>query len=101
MNKLASLFDVFRKGSAVADPELWKNRTALVVALSALFMAIAQVAKAYGYDLGVDQDTATALGGGVAAVVGLWGTFATSDKVGLPPRRESDDSGQTDLRGGP
>ena len=87
MNKLAAFFALARTGSAVTDPALWKNRSALVMALSALIVAAAQVAKAYGYDLGIDNDTATAIAGGIGALVGVWSTYATSDKVGLPAKR--------------
>jgi uncharacterized membrane protein len=98
MNKAFALFDLFRKGSAVADPAVWKNRSALVMALSALIVTAAQVAKGYGYDLGIDNDTASAIAGGIAAAVGLFSTFATSDKVGvLPPKSGADTPAGADL----
>ncbi|MBI3150097.1 MAG: hypothetical protein HYZ17_16455 [Betaproteobacteria bacterium] len=84
MGKLLALLDLFRKGSMVADPALWKNRAALVLALSGVILAAAAVAKGYGYDFPVDEDSAMAIAGGIAAVVGLLGNYATSDKVGLP-----------------
>lgn len=88
MTNLFSLLDLFRKGTTVADPALWKNRSALVMALSAFIVTAAQVAKGYGYDFGIDHDTASAIAGGIAAVAGLFSTFATSDKVGLPAKPE-------------
>jgi hypothetical protein len=95
MNKLLAFFDLFRKGSEVADPALWKNRSALVIALAAVIVAAAQVAKGYGYDFGIDNDTASAIAGGIAAVAGLLGNFATSRKVGLlPPKPGADDGVQ-------
>jgi hypothetical protein len=90
MTKLFAFLELARRGSAVTDPALWKNRSALVMALSAFIVAIAQVAKAFGHDIGIDNDTASAIAGGIAAVAGLWSTYATSDKVGLPPKREAD-----------
>jgi uncharacterized membrane protein len=98
MNKVSALFDLFRRGSAVADPALWKNRSALVMALSALIVAAAQVAKAFGYDFGIDNDTASAIAGGIAAVAGVFSTYATSDKVGvLPAKPSSPDPAGSDL----
>lgn len=102
MNKLVALIDVFRKGSAVADPALWKNRSAAVIAIAALIMAAVEAAKAYGYDLPIDSETALLLAGGIAAAVGLLGNFATSDKVGLLPAKPAPaDPAQDDVRGGP
>jgi hypothetical protein len=112
MNKLLAFIDLFRKGSEVADPALWKNRAALAMALSAFIVAAAQVAKGFGYDFGIDNDTASAIAGGIAAIAGLLGNFATSKKVGLlAPKPEPDDGVQAgpqassappgDLPGGP
>ena len=102
MEKLLAFFDVLRKGSAVADPQAWKDRTTVVTVVGALLMSISQGAKAFGYDLGVDHDTATAIAGGVGALWLVWSHFATTDKVGLlPPKREAPDADQGDMRGGP
>ena len=98
MNKFLSLIDVLRKGSAVADPALWKNRSAIVIALAALIMAAAAAAKAFGYDFPIDNETALGLAGGIAAVVGLLGNFATSDKVGILPAKPGE---PVDLSAGP
>lgn len=57
------------------------------MALSAFIVTAAQVAKGYGYDFGIDNDTASAIAGGIAAVAGLFSTFATSDKVGVLPAK--------------
>jgi hypothetical protein len=107
MSKALALLNLFRKGSAVADPALWKNRSALVIALSALIVAVAQVAKGFGHDFGIDNDTASAIAGGIAAIAGLFNNFATSDKVGVPglasvvpPEPEPDRSSQNDVLGG-
>jgi hypothetical protein len=84
MKTIFALLNVFRRGSAVADPAVWKNRSALVMALSALIVALAQAAKGLGHDIGIDNDTASAIAGGIAAIAGLFNNFATSDKVGIP-----------------
>lgn len=87
MNKLAAFFNVLRRGSMVSDPALWKNRSGLAIALAGLIAALVQLAKAYGHELPLDEDSITAIAGGIAAAVGVWVTYATSDKVGLPPKR--------------
>lgn len=87
MKKLISFIDVLRRGAAVSDPALWKNRSGLAIALAGLIAALVQLAKAYGHELPLDEDSITAIAGGLAAAVGLWVTYATSDKVGLPPKR--------------
>ena len=112
MGKLLAFLDLFRKGSMVADPKLWKDRAALTMALAGVLMAAIQIAKAYGYEIPIDEDAATALAGGIAVLVGVLSTYTTSDKVGvLPPKPESGDgvqngpgpahASENDLSGGP
>lgn len=96
MNRLLAFLELFRKGSEVADPALWKNRSALVIALAAVIVAAAQVAKGYGYDLGIDNDTATAIAGGIAAIAGVLSTLTTSKKVGIGSVQRDPDSGVQD-----
>ena len=88
MKKLFAFLEVFRRGAAVSDPALWKNRSGLAIALAGLIAALVQLAKAYGHELPLDEDSILALAGGLATLVGLFVTYATSDKVGvLPPKR--------------
>ena len=92
MNKLFDLLDLFRKGAAVSEPALWKNRSALVLALTALILTGCRVAKGFGYDLPITETDAATLATAIAVVVGLFSTFTTSDKVGLlPPKVQPDD----------
>ena len=84
MGKLWALLDLFRKGNAVADPKLWKDRTALTLALTALILTAVKVAKGFGYDLPISETDAATLAAGIAVAVGLLGTYATTDKIGLP-----------------
>jgi len=90
MGKLWALLDLFRKGNAVADPALWKDRTALTLALTALILAAAKAAKGLGYDLPISETDAATLAAGVAVAVGLFGNYATSSKVGILPAKPSD-----------
>ena len=87
MGKLIDMLDLLRKGSAVTDPALWKNRSALTLALTGLILVIVKVAKGYGYDLPIGETEAASLAAGVAVGVGLFSTYATSDKVGLLPAK--------------
>jgi hypothetical protein len=95
MNKLLAFFDLFRKGSEVADPALWKNRGAAVIAVTALIYALLQVAKAYGYDFNLSPEDVGGIAVGVVAVVSLLVTYITSSKVGiLPPKPGAGDGVQ-------
>jgi len=83
MSKLLDLLDLLRKGSAVTDPKLWKDRAALTLALTGLIVVIVKVAKGFGYDLPINETDASSIAAGFAVLVGLFSTYATSDKVGL------------------
>jgi hypothetical protein len=97
MGKLLAFIDLFRKGSAVADPQAWKERSAATIAVAGVIAALVQIAKLYGFELPLDQDAILAVAGGVATVVGLFVTYATSAKVGvLPPKPEADLPGGAD-----
>ena len=90
MEKLAALFNLFRKGDAVSNPADWKNGAIGIMALVPLLLAIDRVATAFGYPLGLDGKTAADIATGIVAVVGVLSHLATSDKIGLPARREAD-----------
>ena len=87
MGKLLDLLDLFRRGSAVTDPALWKNRSALTLALTGLILVIVKVAGGYGYAIPIGETEAASIAAGVAVLVGLFSTYATSDKVGLLPAK--------------
>lgn len=91
MSKLFDFLDLLRKGSAVTDPALWKNRSALTLALTGLILVVVKVAKGYGYDIPIGETEAASLAAGVAVLVGLFSTYATSDKVGLLPTKVQPD----------
>jgi hypothetical protein len=83
MGKFAALWQLFKVGNAVADPAAWKRRQITVTALAAVVLALVQVVAAFGYQLPVDPDAASAIAGGVIAVVNVVLTLTTSDKVGI------------------
>lgn len=99
MEKLAALFDLFRKGSAVADSAAWKKHQITATMIGLLLMAIGRVANAYGYPLPIDQATADAIAAGLIALINCLLTVATTDKIGLPRKAESEQPGPDD-RGG-
>ena len=91
MGRLLDFLDLFRKGAAVSEPALWKNRSALVMALTALILTGCRVAKGFGYDIPVTETDAATFASAIAVVVGLFSTYATSGKVGvLPPKLPTD-----------
>lgn len=102
MGKLLDLLDLFRKGAAVSEPALWKNRSALTLALTALILTGCRAAKGFGYEIPISETDAASIAAGVAVLVGLFSTYATSDKVGiLPPKPVSPDSGADLVRADP
>ena len=84
MSKILDFFDLFRKGAAVTEPALWKNRSALVLALTALILTGCRVAGGFGYVLPITETDAASIATAIAVVVGLFVNYASSDKVGLP-----------------
>ncbi len=98
MGKLMSVFDVLRKGSAVADPALLKNRGGLTLALTALLWSVCSAAKAFGYDIQLTQEDIASVAGTVALVVGLYVNYASSEKVGILPAKVQPDRQPDDAR---
>lgn len=95
MNKLSALFNLFRKGSSVSDPTAWKNKQITATVLGAFILALINVLAAFGYALPIDTETANAIAGGIIAFINVLLTVTTTDKVGLPAKRNemlSDDS---------
>jgi hypothetical protein len=87
MNKLTALFNLFRRGSMVADPALWKTRHITVAAISGVLVAISQALEAFGYGhlFPLDADAAAVLAAAVLVVFDLVLVPSTTDKIGLPP----------------
>ena len=99
MSKLLAFLDLFRKGSAVSDPAVWKNRSALTLALTALILTGCRTAREFGYDIPISETDAATIAAGVAVVVGLLSTYITSEKVGiLPPKPVQPEGDYQDTR---
>lgn len=95
MGKLYAIFDVFRKGSSLANPSAWKAGQ-VATNVAAFISALAVLSKAFGFDIPITDEQAIAIGSGVAAVASVANgvlTVATTDKIGLPPVAESGGSG--------
>jgi hypothetical protein len=85
MNRLTALITLFRRGSMVADPALWKTRQIEATSVAAVIVAALHALEAFGYALPMDADTATAVAVGLIALVNWVLTLTTTDKIGLPP----------------
>ena len=92
MGKLLALWDLFRKGTSVDDPALWKNRQITVTVLAPVIMSLAHLTNTFGLDIQLDADTAATIAAGIIAVVNVVLTYTTSDKVGLPSKADTPDS---------
>lgn len=97
MEKLKALWALFKKGEAVADPSKWKNRQISITMLAGLLVAAVQLAKAFNVEIPIDNDTATAIAGGIIASVNVVLTLCTSKHVGLPATQPSVPSVQPSL----
>lgn len=92
MTKLPAFLEVLRKGVAVADPTLWKTvSNVTLVAVAGLLVALVKLAKVYGYEIPIDDETAMGLATGIVAAIGVYFNFATSKTVGILPTKHPDD----------
>lgn len=87
--KLSSLYDLFRKGESVADPEKWKHGQIAATTLAGVFMAVVKLAKGFGYDLHIDETASLSIAGGIITVVNIVLTFTTSKSIGLPAKQSA------------
>ena len=83
MNKLLAFWNLFKVGSSVANPELWKRRQITVTVLGAVILAVVNLAASFGYALPIDTETANAIAGGILAIINVILTITTTDKVGV------------------
>jgi hypothetical protein len=81
-DKIKAVWEVLQLGKSLADPQKWKKRQIGLTVLGGFFIGIAQLAKMFSYDIHLDEDTATAIAGGIIGIVNWYFTIATSEKVG-------------------
>lgn len=94
LNKLRTLFNLFRKGEEVANAAAWKNGTIAVNTVAAFLAAAFAVASSFGYTIDASPEQTEAVAGGIIAAVGIFNGvmhIVTSKKVGLPPQPENID----------
>jgi hypothetical protein len=60
---------VFKKGKALTNKSTWANATALTGVLAGFLGAAFSLAKAFGYDVGVTDETINNLAAGAGALV--------------------------------
>lgn len=102
ISEFQAFFTVFHQGKALANSATWKNRTLATNALVAVLGAAIAIAKGFGYDLHLDDQTISALGAGIAAAVCVGNSVmhvVTSEKVGLPPADTPGPAGPTAVGG--
>ena len=90
MTKLLALLDLFRKGSMVSDPALWKSRQIKATLLLPTFGALVAVLRAFGLEVPLDDTQITQLVTGLVVLLNLVLTLTTTDKVGLPAKPDVD-----------
>lgn len=83
--KLSAIWKLFKAGEAVANPKLWKTHQVSITMLGGLIIAAVQLAKTFGYELPIDENTAQVIAGGVLAVVNVIFTITTSKHIGIAP----------------
>ena len=81
--KLQGFWSLFKAGQEVANAEKWKAHQITATMLAAVFMALVNVLKGYGYDLPITNEVAMEIAGGFIAVVNVVLTTITSKRVGF------------------
>jgi hypothetical protein len=84
LTKMKAVWEVFQAGKSVADPKAWKMHQVSANAIAALLFAIVQLAKACGYDFGIDMQTCADIAIGILAIANVGLTVATTKHIGLP-----------------
>lgn len=86
---------LFRQGKALTNGAIWKQSAAAGSALAAFLIAGVGVARGLGYDLPIDDATATKIAEGAVALVGAVNAvvhcIANTD-AGLPAKPVADGS---------
>ena len=91
MNKIAALWNLFRKGESVSNPQAWTTGQVTGSMVGGFLGAGLVVAKLFGYSIPLTDDQLVTIGGAVVAIVGLFVHPAiaalTSPGVGLPTKQ--------------
>lgn len=89
MEKLASLWNLFRRGESLGElhAATWKERQLAITILVPCLAALVRLARAFGFDPCLTDDDLVVLAGGIVVVANVVLTVVTSSKVGLLPAR--------------
>lgn len=83
MDKISAIWQLFKVGSSVSNPELWKKRQIKATVLGAVILAIVNLLAAFGHSIPIDTTTANSIAGGILAVINVVLTITTTDKIGM------------------
>jgi hypothetical protein len=86
IKEFQAFFELFKQGKELANAASWKNKQVIGNTLIGFLGAAALLAKGFGYDLHLDEQTIQQVGMGIAAIYGVANsilTVITSAKVGV------------------
>lgn len=97
--QFAAFFTLFRQGKELTNAASWKNKTIAVNSLVSMLGAALVVARGFGYDISIDDQTIQTAGAGIFALYCAGNAIMhviTSKKVGLPPHSKAGPSDRTE-----
>lgn len=83
MGKLIALLALFRAGNAVADSRALVTGALTVSLVLPVIVALARLARAYGYEVNVSDADAAEIAGGVVALVNCVVHVVTNEHIGI------------------
>ena len=86
---IGAIWDLFRKGQAVDNPEAWKKGQITVSTLVPVILAVAHVTDTFGLNIKVDADTAAYIAGTIIWAANFLLTVTTSKTIGLPAKSDT------------
>lgn len=86
MTKTAAVLDLFRKGSEVANPALWKAGQISVNALGAALYAGVELGRQFGYAVPITKAETFTIAGAFLSIFNMVMTVVTSKRAGLPAK---------------
>jgi hypothetical protein len=85
LDKLKAFYAVFEAGKTVANKQAWRTHQVSANAVTVFLFALVSLAKAFGYDFGIDMQTCADIGVGALALINTGITIATSSHLGIQP----------------
>ncbi|MCK9622015.1 MAG: hypothetical protein M0R47_15955 [Methylobacter sp.] len=83
---LQNIFNLFKKGSEIDNPALWKSVQLKANNVTTLLVAVSSIAAIYGYDFHISEELMQTMGAGIVAFLTIANsvlTVITSKKAGL------------------